>query len=94
MPQDEQYKGFPSQPLTLSGSTLFLHIDTSGSQEELKADLEKNLQEVEQQIQRLEKLLASEFAEKAPPQVVNKEKARLAAFKETAEKLKNQLKAL
>jgi valyl-tRNA synthetase len=36
-------------------------------------------------------LLASDFAKKAPAQVVQKEREKLAAYKETAEKLKAQL---
>jgi valyl-tRNA synthetase len=58
---------------------------------EEKARLEKELAEAESQIARLEKLLASDFAKKAPEPVVNKEREKLAAFKETAEKIKAQL---
>jgi hypothetical protein len=36
--------------------------------------------------------LASDFGSKAPAAVVNKERGRLAALKETAEKLRAQLK--
>jgi valyl-tRNA synthetase len=56
--------------------------------------LEKDLAEVNSQIQRLQGLLAGSFTEKAPPVVVQKERDRLAAFQETAEKLTNQLQAL
>jgi valyl-tRNA synthetase len=56
--------------------------------------LEKDLAEVNSQIQRLQGLLAGSFTEKAPPAVVQKERDRLAAFQETAEKLTNQLQAL
>jgi valyl-tRNA synthetase len=38
----------------------------------------------------LEKLLGSDFASKAPAQVVQKERERLAAFQETAGKLRAQ----
>ena len=57
-----------------------------------KARLEKELKDAELQIDRLEKLLSSDFANKAPASVVAKEREKLAAFKETAEKLKAQLK--
>jgi valyl-tRNA synthetase len=40
----------------------------------------------------VEQLLASDFGSKAPAVVVNKERERLAALKETAEKLRAQLK--
>jgi len=53
--------------------------------------LEKELAEAEGQIKRLEKLLASPFAEKAPPEVVQKERDKLEDYRETAEKIKQQL---
>jgi valyl-tRNA synthetase len=56
-----------------------------------KARLSKELADTESQIDRLEKLLASDFASKAPAPVVQKEREKLAAFKETAEKLKAQM---
>ncbi len=61
---------------------------------EERARLEKELSEAGVQIERLEKLLASSFAKKAPPSVVQKESQKLAAFQQTAEKLRNQLQAL
>jgi valyl-tRNA synthetase len=56
--------------------------------------LQKDLGEARSQIERLEKLLASPFAQKAPEAVVEKERAKLAAYLETAEKLAAQLEAL
>jgi valyl-tRNA synthetase len=56
-----------------------------------KSRLEKELKDAESQIERLEKLLSSDFANKAPKTVVEKEREKLAAFKETAQKLKSQL---
>ncbi len=53
--------------------------------------LEKELVETKSQIERLEKLLAGDFADKAPAFVVKKERERLAGFKQTAEKIKIQL---
>jgi valyl-tRNA synthetase len=53
--------------------------------------LEKELEEAEGQIKRLEKLLASPFADKAPPEVVQKERDKLEDYRETAEKIKQQL---
>src|SRR5262249_20116737 len=63
-------------------------VDSAGDQ----ARLTKELNEAESQIQRLEKLLSGDFAGKAPAAVVAKEREKLAAFKETAGKLKAQLK--
>ena len=57
-----------------------------------RARLSKELADTQSQIERLEKLLAGDFAGKAPAAVVAKEREKLAAYKETAEKLKAQLK--
>jgi valyl-tRNA synthetase len=59
--------------------------------DEERARLQKDLAEVDAQIERLQALLAGPFTQKAPPAVVAKEQARLAAFQETAEKLRNQI---
>jgi valyl-tRNA synthetase len=56
-----------------------------------RARLEKELTEAQSQIERLDKLLASPFAQKAPPDVVEKEREKLAAYQETAERLQQQL---
>ncbi len=53
--------------------------------------LEKELAEAQSQIKRLENLLASPFAEKAPPEVVQKERDKLAEYRETAKRLEQQL---
>ncbi|RME07289.1 MAG: valine--tRNA ligase, partial [Anaerolineae bacterium] len=58
---------------------------------EERARLEKELAEAESQIQRLEKLLASPFSEKAPPPVVQKERDKLENYRQTAAKLRAQL---
>ncbi|HTP02251.1 MAG TPA: class I tRNA ligase family protein, partial [Anaerolineales bacterium] len=57
-----------------------------------RARLSKELAEAQSQIDRLQKLLGSDFANKAPAAVVAKEREKLAAYKETAEKLQSQLK--
>ncbi|MBI1794471.1 MAG: valine--tRNA ligase [Chloroflexi bacterium] len=57
-----------------------------------KSRLEKELAEAQSHIERLERLLASDFAGKAPAPVVAKEREKLAGYKETAEKLRAQLK--
>ena len=56
--------------------------------------LEKDLADVVAQIQRLEELLSGPFSHKAPAPVVLKEKEKLAAYHETAARLRNQLAAL
>jgi len=62
-------------------------VDASADRERLS----KELAEAENHITRLEKLLSSDFANKAPAAVVAKEREKLAGYKETAEKLKSQL---
>ncbi|MCA1899098.1 MAG: valine--tRNA ligase [Chloroflexi bacterium] len=57
-----------------------------------KPRLEKELKEAQSQIERLEKLLASDFVNKAPAALVAREREKLAGYKETAEKIKAQLK--
>jgi valyl-tRNA synthetase len=52
------------------------------------------LAEVEGQIARLEALLASEFSQKAPEAVVEKEKSRLQEYLDSQGKLQRQLAAL
>ena len=59
---------------------------------EEKTRLEKELKEAASHIERLEKLLAGDFANKAPAALVQKEREKLTAYKETAEKIKAQLK--
>ncbi len=71
-----------------------IHVPLAGmvDLESERARLEKELSEAESHVARLEKLLASDFANKAPAPVVAKEREKLSAYKETAEKLKSQLK--
>jgi valyl-tRNA synthetase len=56
-----------------------------------RARLEKELEEARSQITRLETLLASPFAQKAPAEVVEKEREKLVAYQETALRLQQQL---
>ena len=59
-----------------------------------RSRLEKELIEATAQINRLEKLLTSDFSVKAPPSVVQKERDKLSGFKETAAKLSAQIKSM
>ena len=62
--------------------------------EEERTRLEYDLAATEAVVQRLEVLLSGPFSEKAPAAVVQKERDRLVASKETAEKLRAQIAAL
>jgi valyl-tRNA synthetase len=82
----DDYIGF------VSGSTnIYIPLADLVNPREERARLERDLAEAQSQIERLEILLNSDFAKKAPANVVNKEREKLAGFKETAEKLRTQL---
>ncbi len=83
----------PENNLALVAGALEIYIPLSGmiDVEEERKRLQKELAEAQVQIDRLEKLLGSDFASKAPEAVVRKERERLAAFVETAGKIHSQL---
>ena len=89
----EEYK--PSEAVTalVVGSTeIYPNLSGIEISKEDKTRLERELKEAESHIQRLEKLLAGDFANKAPAHLVAKEREKLAGYQETAEKIKAQLK--
>ena len=75
----------------VSGVSVYLKLHDEVDVEAEKARLTAELKEIRGQVDRLEKLLASPFAQKAPAAVVDKERGRLAQFKETAANLESQL---
>ena len=88
--QDMEYK--PSEAVTslVVGSTN-IYLSGLESSAEDKARLQKELKEAQSHIERLEKLLAGDFANKAPAALVQKEREKLAGYKDTADKIKAQL---
>lgn len=93
--EDGQFQKPPGHIALVSGSsTIYLPLAELVDVQEERGRLEKELQEVEDQINRLENMLAGPFAEKAPEAVVQKERNRLANYQETAEKINAQLKDL
>ena len=84
----------PIDSLALVVGSIEIYIPLAGTSDPAvdKARLEKELKETESHIERLEKLLSSDFAGKAPAAVVEKEREKLSAYKDTAEKIKAQLK--
>ncbi len=70
---------------------IYLPLADLVNADEERARLQKELEALESQIQRLERLLAGEFAQKAPPHVVEKERQRLAEAQRAAEKIRRQL---
>jgi len=77
--------------LVAGGIEIYLPLAELVNLEEERARLAKELAEAENHIARLETLLAGDFALKAPAAVVQRERDKLASFRETAEKLRSQL---
>jgi valyl-tRNA synthetase len=93
--EDGQFQKPPGHIALVSGSsTIYLPLAELVDVQEERGRLEKELQEVKGQINRLENMLSGPFAEKAPESVVQKERSRLADYQETAEKINAQLKDL
>ena len=86
----------PENSVVLVVGAIEIYLPLAGMVDvaEERARIENELAEAVNQIARLEKLLNSPFAEKAPPNVVQGEQERLAGFQETAKKLKAQISNL
>jgi valyl-tRNA synthetase len=80
-----------AEVLVIGAVEIFIPLAEMVDLEDQRARLTKELAEAESHIERLEKLLAGDFANKAPAPVVQKERDKLAAFRETAQKIKEQL---
>ena len=70
---------------------IYLDLNAGGDSEADHERLEKELAEAESQIERLEKLLASPFTQKAPEKVVQAEREKLESFRASAAKLRERL---
>ena len=81
-----------SAVLVVGPIEIYIHLAGMVDLANDRARLEKELKEAESHIERLKKLLSSDFADKAPATVVAKEREKLEAYKDTAKKLKAQLK--
>ena len=79
----------PENSIALVAGPVEIYIPLSGmlDLDEERKRLQKELADTQVQIDRLEKLLGSDFANKAPAPVVQKEREKLAAFQETAGKI-------
>jgi len=78
-------------PLVVEDVEIYLDLADSGDSEADRQRLEKELGEVESHIARLEKLLLSPFAQKAPEKVVEAEREKLAGYQSSAAKLRESL---
>jgi valyl-tRNA synthetase len=83
----------PKDAVTLVVGSVEVYLPLAGMIDlaEERTRLEKELKETQSQIERLEKLLAGDFANKAPAPLVQKERDKLTAYKETASKIEAQL---
>lgn len=79
--------------VTVVGVEIYLSLEGLVDTEAEKARLQKELQENESQIQRLESLLNGAFAQRAPANVVERERQKLVTYIETAASLREQLRA-
>ncbi|MFN2148223.1 MAG: valine--tRNA ligase, partial [Anaerolineales bacterium] len=83
-----------SVPAVVHGIEIYLPLKGLLDPQEEAKRLRAQLEEAKGQIERLEELLAGPFADRAPKEVVKKERERLQAFQETASKLKAQIEGL
>jgi len=77
--------------LVVGSTNIYLPLAGMVDLEQERTRLQKELVEAEAHIERLEKLLAGDFAKKAPEAVVAKEREKLETYKDTAEKIRVQL---
>ena len=77
--------------LVVAGVEVYLPLADLVDAEAERARLQKELDDTLAQIERLDTLLSGSFGQRAPAAVVEKERQKLAAFQETAARLKEQL---
>ncbi len=91
-----QIEFIPQDVLTATASGITIYLETAEQIDpaEERQRIEKELEIAQGQISRLETLLNSPFAEKAPKPVVDRERERLEQFKVTYTNLSGQLASL
>ncbi|HEX5838568.1 MAG TPA: valine--tRNA ligase, partial [Anaerolineales bacterium] len=84
----------PKEAAALVVGAVEIYLPLSGMIDlaEERTRLEKDLRDAHSQIERLEKLLSGDFANKAPAALVQKEKDKLEGYRKTAEKIEAQLR--
>jgi valyl-tRNA synthetase len=78
-------------PLVVGRVEAYLSLEGAIDVEAERSRLKDELQEIEVQIKRLEGLLAGPFSERAPGDVVQKERDKLQDFRQSAEKINEQM---
>jgi valyl-tRNA synthetase len=89
---DEKPQGAASQ--VAAGIEIYLLLADLIDVEVERVRIQKDLDELEGQISRLEALLSGSFAAKAPAAVVDKERQKLVTYKESVTRLKEQIAGL
>jgi len=77
--------------LVINSVEIYLPLADLVDSDEEHQRLNNKLIDTEKQIQRLDQLLSSQFADRAPGHIVEMERKRLEGFKETAARLREQL---
>jgi valyl-tRNA synthetase len=80
--------------LAIGPVEIYLPLEGMVNKDQERERITGALSEAENQASRLENLLSSSFTERAPAEIVQKEKDKLSDFKETIDLLKKQLEAL
>ncbi len=80
--------------LVIHGVEIYLPLEGMLDLDKEKKRLQEQLADAISQKGRIEELLAGEFTERAPEDVVARERAKLRSFQETAGKIKEQLDSL
>ena len=73
---------------------IYLPLSDLRDKEEERLRLQQKLEEVESQIGRLTNLLDGPFAQKAPPQVVEKERNKLEGYQKSRHQIVKQIDEL
>jgi valyl-tRNA synthetase len=87
-------KGENHVALAIGSVEIYLPLEGLVDASEERERLNKALKEADTQANRLEQLLASSFTQRAPAEIIQKEKDKLISYQETVEKLKKQLDEL
>lgn len=92
----DQVNGIPADAISTAtaGSGIYLEVEETVDKTAELERLGKELAETRSQIERLEKLLNSPFAEKAPAAVVANEREKLEKYRTTADNLQSQISGL
>jgi valyl-tRNA synthetase len=92
----DQMKDKPQDQIALVAGAveIYLPLKELVDVKEEKSRLSRELKETEKQIKRLEELLSGPFSQKAPKELVTKEKEKLTGYRETASTLLDQINNL